>query len=486
MNNKTSPIKHFFIISGGTFLNLLIGLFTTPIITRLVNPTEYGQLSIFNMYTGIALLVFCLGLDQSLVRFYYKKDSKSYHRKLLRYCLMFPCIAWIALGSLFLILVKFDIVQFEFDTFVTGCMVICVLFQIINRIGLLLTRVEYHSGKYTIINIIHKILYTSLVVFLIIFYRFNNLYILVLSTTVSYIICVIVCIIFEKDIWFGKVNRKEDLIEFKQLIKFGLPFIISMGLTTIFQGIDKISLNYYRSYYEVGIYSSAMSIINIFAILQSSFNALWAPIATEHFEKNKDDKIFFQKGNAYITILMFIAGLFLILFKDIFAFLLGEKYRQAAYIIPCLCFNPIMYTISESTVNGINFAQKSHLHIWIGVISCITNIIGNTILVPKLGCEGAAISTGISYIVFLAMRTYFSNKCFYVDFKIKRLILLTFLVFIFAVYNTFVKFNILTVIGFLICLIMLFILYRNEIKEGISIFKSKLNIFINTGKEKKC
>ena len=78
MNNKTSPIKHFFIISGGTFLNLLIGLFTTPIITRLVNPTEYGQLSIFNMYTGIALLVFCLGLDQSLVRFYYKKDSKSY------------------------------------------------------------------------------------------------------------------------------------------------------------------------------------------------------------------------------------------------------------------------------------------------------------------------------------------------------------------------------------------------------------------------
>ncbi len=65
------------------------------------------------------------------------------------------------------------------------------------------------------------------------------------------------------------------------------------------------------------------------------------------------------------------------------------------------------YTISETTVCGIVSMKKSKIQIVVAAGACITNIIMNTFLVPRYGCQGAAISTGISYIVFLLCAQYF-------------------------------------------------------------------------------
>lgn len=83
MQNK-GFLKHFFMIGIGTALNLLIGLLTTPIITRIVDPIEYGQLSIFTIYSNVAVMVLCLGLDQALVRYYYQSEDKKYKKS---YCM---------------------------------------------------------------------------------------------------------------------------------------------------------------------------------------------------------------------------------------------------------------------------------------------------------------------------------------------------------------------------------------------------------------
>ena len=38
-----SFIKNFFVLGFGSFIYLVIGLIGTPVITRLVDPAEYGQ-----------------------------------------------------------------------------------------------------------------------------------------------------------------------------------------------------------------------------------------------------------------------------------------------------------------------------------------------------------------------------------------------------------------------------------------------------------
>jgi len=329
------------------------------------------------------------------------------------------------------------------------------------------------------LNILNKLTYIAVALPLLFLIGDNYLLLLIIATIMSSFVCVISSIVAQAKLWNGFRFEDPDFhISQRELLKYGFPYIISMGISTIFQAIDKISLNRYCSYTEVGIYASTTTLINVFNIIQSTFNALWAPMAMEHYSKEKDDHSFYQKGNQLITVIMYFVGISLILCKDVFAFFLGEKYREAAYILPFLIFNPIMYTISETTVSGLVFAKKSTLQIVVAIGACVTNVIGNTILVPIYGAKGAAISTGLSYIVFFTLRTMLSNRYFYVNFRLKQFYTLTALVALYALYNTFISFNIGTIIGYLICLIVLIVLYVQDVRWGIQYLINMANNWI--------
>lgn len=463
--NRNGFLKQFAVIGSGTFINMILSLLSTPIITRIVDPNEYGQLSIFTMYSSIAIMILCLGLDQATVRYYYESDSRAYKRSLLLKCVWPPIVACIIVSIIIMIISVTRTIKLEFDTLIIFFLCLHTFDQIVYRFSQLIVRLEKKVKLFSGLQILQKVIYIILAVGLCYSIKRDYLLLLVIATTISYLVCMIVSIIAQKNMWsFKSADLAQCHVNMSELLRYSSPFILSMGVTTLFQAIDKISLNYYCTYTEVGIYSSTMTLVHVFAIVQTAFNTLWAPMSVEHYTKYPDDKEFHQKANQIITVIMFFIGISLILVKDIFAILLGEKYREAAYILPFLIFNPIMYTISETTVAGLVFKKKSNLQVVVAVGACLSNIIGNTLLVPKYGCQGAAISTGISYIIFYLLRTLLGQKYYYVDFKIKKFLILVFAVCLYAFYNTFIPFSVMSVLGYLICLILLLILYRDTVK----------------------
>lgn len=461
---RMSIINYFAHISIGTIFNIVIGLITVPVITRIVDPIQYGQLSIFMLYADIAVMIFCIGLDQALVRFFYEINTLEFRQNLLGKCWKIPVLSWIFFSIIFIIAYIFFGFEFEFDLVITIILCAYILFQIFNRFSFLIIRLKYKTKIYAILNVLQKSIFGIIIIIPLYLINGSDLLILTLGTTVSFAVVTIIGIIIERNLWFNK-GQASDGISTIELVRFGSPFILSMGITTVFQGIDKLTLNYFYAYEEVGVYSAALNLIKIFAIVQTSFNALWAPMAMKHFIENKEDRAFYQKGCSYITVIMFTIGLFLILGKDLFASVLGEKYRIATYIFPCLIFNPIMYTISETTCTGIDFAKKSKYHIIVAAGACFTNIIGNLIMVPLLGAKGASISTGLAYIAFFALRTFFSKKAFPVNYSLKRFSILTIVVFIYALHNTFMEFNLFLIFEFLACILLMCFLYIEEINE---------------------
>ena len=256
---------------------------------------------------------------------------------------------------------------------------------------------------------------------------------------------------------------------------YAFPFIVSMGITTIFQAIDKISLNHYCSYEEVGIYSSAITLVHVFAIVQTTFATIWSPMVVEHYEKEPEDRSFYQKGFRTMSFVMFFIGISLILCKDLFVMLLGEDYRGSAAMIPFLCLSPIMLTISETTVIGITFSKKSCLQIIVAAVACAANIMGNTLLVPSMGGIGAAISTGLSYIVFFAVRTFLSNKYFPMKWGVGKFSIIVLLFLAYAWYNTFHSFGAVTVLGYVIIFAIIICNYRDVIGDGYHLLKKQFS-----------
>lgn len=472
---KKGFLHHFFIIGSGTAINMLIGFFTTPVITRMVDPLYYGQLSIFTLYSGIGVMVLCCGLDQAFVRYYYQDTSECYKKNLLNKCFLPPALLTLVISIAFICLSIMKVLPIKFSPVVSLLLALNILFELVYRFCLLLARLEFNSKLFASLSIIYKIVY--LVVAFSLIYAIRDYYyeVLAVATVSAAFVCMVIGVYSQREIWFIKtVCNPNREMRITSLLKYSLPLMLAMGVTQLFNAIDKLSLQYYCSYSDVGVYTSALTITSVFAIVQSTVNSLWGPATIEHYSKCPEDKQFYIKGNQMITVLMFFLGLNLIMFKDIIVFLIGEKYREAAQIIPLLVFNPIMYTISETTQIGISFKKKSGYQLVVIICACIVNIIGNTLLVPIIGQRGAAISTGLSYIVLFTMKTVLSNRLYYLDFKLLKFYIYTGFLCAYAIYSSFHQMDPITAIGYLIGIGFLIILYKRTIIEGINYIVSFL------------
>ena len=102
----------------------------------------------------------------------------------------------------------------------------------------------------------------------------------------------------------------------------------------------------------------------------------------------------------------------------------------------------------------------------------LTNFILNWMLIPRYGAIGAAIATGISYLVFFWTRTLISRKLWY-KFKLKKFIVITIILLGISLTNCIIK-NIYMItainiigIGLVLCN------YRNLIHKMLIYLKNK-------------
>ena len=229
---KKSAFSHFAVIASGSFMNILVGVLTTPIITRLVDPTSYGQFSIFSLYENIGVMIFCLGMDQTLIRYFYTKDELIYKRTLLWKCLLYPIVSLLLLSAVFILLIVFKVVDFEFNLYVTIALVVLIAITVLNRFSSLLLRLTYFTKLFSTLLVSRKAIYALVASALAYYVGSHYFEILIFATLLSIAITTTVCVVKNRNLWFGEIES--SLIPPRnELFKYGFPFILSMGIVSI-------------------------------------------------------------------------------------------------------------------------------------------------------------------------------------------------------------------------------------------------------------
>ncbi len=471
MNNL---FKKFIEFALGNVIVFVLGILSVPIVSRMIDPTQNGKASMFVTYTSLIVLVLTMGIDQAYIRYY--NDEKEVNRgKLLRKSIKIPIIANLILGIGLLIFYKpiSNLILSETSFLVVVLLLIHSTASILGNFAMIHVRMKQKGKAYSMLGVSNKISYLALMGLF--FYIFKDNYItMILATVISNLIMVIFAIMSEKEDWFSFNDNKLNTTT-KELFRYGIPFIFSMAITWVFQSIDRISIQRFSNdYAQIGLYTGAMYIISLLNTVQGAFTTFWTPVAFEKYATNPEDKNFFVNINEIVSVVMLLVSVGLIAMKDILIIFLGKKYEGAQFIFPFLVLMPIMYTISETTVLGINFSKKTKYHIYIASFSAIFNVIGNIILVPKFGATGAAISTGLAYVVFFIFRTYFANKFYKINFKFFKFGVCVFLVYILAAYSSKYKFNTTILLLTIINVFVILFAYRNIISEMIKLVKDKI------------
>lgn len=459
---KNKLLEKFISYSLGSYIAVIIGFLSTPIVTRLFSPSEFGIYSLVMVWINLISILVLLGFDHGYQRYYHEvKENEKLN--LLKICLSY------SLKLYFVILIVIFFFREDIKKILNinsskdiGVILLVIILTIINRYFGITLVMQQQVKKYSLLQVLAQIL--NIILILILYYFYKDSYVVLLNATIVVILFTTIGYIF----FTRKILvKKEEKFYFpkKEFFNYSFPMALTMGLNWIFQSIDKIAISYYSTSQELGYYSAAFKIISILIILQTSFTTFWNSISYEKYSKDSENKEFFEKNFLYVSFIMIFLAIVLLMMKKIIILFLGVEYKKAMEIIPFLLLMPIMQSISEVTGVGINFSKKTQYNTLISLNTAFFNILGNVLLVPEFGAKGAAISTGISYILFFILRTFFSVKLIEYKFNFKKIILGVLVLMLNIVINTndILK-NINFFIGF-VSLIYLIALYREQVEE---------------------
>lgn len=469
-SNESKVMNHFLNVGIGTVVNILLGLITTPLITRIADPSEYGQLSVFNAYCDILLAFLYIGLDRSLIRFFYDDDDIKSKKSLVKFCFVVPVCTTIILMIGLSTLVHFGIVKTSLSNVYLFLLGADCLVSVWNKISTILLRATYKTREYSFCTVIQKVVYCLVILAYVFAVRQDYFLMLVLASIISIATAAGFATAYAREYW--KFIDTPLPSNTKSILKYGLPFVLYSCTDALLDSMDKLTLDYFCTDFETGIYGSAVSLVGIFLVFKTIFETVWQPMQTEHYVKNPDDPTFIQKGSLYLSMLLFFIGVNIMMFRDIACILLGSQYRDASQIIPFLYLGSSVFAISDTTMCGIDYSKKSYLHAVGGICAVVVNMVGNFSLIPLFGAKGAAMATCASFIVYFVVRTFFSVKCYPVDYSLRRLSLMIGLLAVFAFVNTFFEISIITVVLYVACLIVYIVIFKKDIVDVYGLLKN--------------
>lgn len=434
---NNSLIKKFLSFSYGSILGVGFAFLSTMILTRVLKPEELGKASIFEIVLNALMIITVVGVDQTFVRFFYEEEEKK-RKEMLYNCLKIVfvltmiLIVFIGVFHQIISIKLFDEINIRIICF----LILGIILQNIYRFSLLVVRMKQKAHLFSLLTFLNNFLKLVLV-FLFLPILGNKFDVVVLSTVFTLFILVAVSVYKESEMWKFECTHKHELKHsINDIMRYSFPLFISTLMTWFFQSFDRIALKLWSSLEDVGKYSAAMRLVGILTMFQIIFATFWAPVSYSEFEKNPNNKEFYEKMIKTVSFGMISLTIIIMMFRSVIFCFLGNDYREASIIFPLLLFMPLMYTISETTVVGINFLKKPKLHIYISLLVCLLNVPLNYFFVNSYDSLGAALATAITYILFFILRTELSQKLFKLKFgKIKiyiNIFLLLFYAFILA------------------------------------------------------
>lgn len=206
----------------------------------------------------------------------------------------------------------------------------------------------------------------------------------------------------------------------KDLLVRGWPLIFSGFMIMIYMRIDQIMLGEMVNDHEVGMYSAALKLSEIWYIIPTIICNSFFPSIIDG--KKISQKIYFKKFQRLFDIL-FLISLVIAIGVTIFSgqiihILYGDQYSDASIILTVHIWAAVFVFVGVGSTNFFiieNLQIKTFTRTALGAIA---NIILNLLLIPKYFALGAAVATLISQFLSSYVFDLLSRKT-YVLFKMK-------------------------------------------------------------------
>ncbi len=400
-----------------SYINLAIGTIIpfvyTPIMLRILGQSEYGLYSLSNSVIGYLTLL-SFGLGSTIVRYLSKyraeKDKKMEQKTIALFIILYCILALIVL--IFGGYIYFNINQFfnnSLTAFELGKMKILVLIMTFN------TAISFPTSVFSSITIAHeKYIFRKLVdmlstivapVFNIfaLYLGFGSIGMALVSTFIQFLILPINAIYCFNVLDVKPYFKNIPFYLIKEIGKFSFFVFLGSIVDMLFWATDKVLLGSMMGTVAVAIYNVGGTFNSMVTNLSSSISGVLVPRITTMVATGEDKenwtKLFIKIGRLQYYIIALIITGFVVFGRQFVSFIAGMEYGES-YIIALITMIPLIIPLIQNVGMNILVAQNKHqFRSIVYLIIAIVNVISTYFIIPSFGIIGAALCSGISYIV---------------------------------------------------------------------------------------
>lgn len=189
----------------------------------------------------------------------------------------------------------------------------------------------------------------------------------------------------------------------KKLLSNCWYFALSSIMVTIYMRIDQVMLGkMIEDKSQVGIYSAAVRIAEMWAFVPNSIISSFKPVIMKYKGENNNKEYVKNLQRLYdissLVSILFAIGI-TIFARLIIVILYGKAFLEASKILYILIWGIWFGILGNVHYVWLICENKGKYSLFYSATGSISNIIFNTILIPKYGMYGAAIATLISQFI---------------------------------------------------------------------------------------
>lgn len=412
--NISLPVKAsmWFLVMG--VLQKGISFISTPIFTRLMDTSEYGEYNVFQSWLNIIMIFATLNLFsgvfmRGLIKF--KDDREVFTSSIQGLTTTLVVITFIS----YVVFKDFWFSFFNIPFNLMLAMFLDILMVASFKIWASKKRVDYKYKNLVKLTLFNALAITIVGIILVILSQNKaeaRIYSLVLVNLTTF------GFIYIKQAKTGKVFYHKKY--WKYALMFNLPLLPHYLSQIVLNQSDRLMINYLIGPSEAGIYSVAYSISMVLLIVNTSILNTLNPWIYKKIEESKFKDI----ANTSYVILVVIAVLNLTLIAlapEAISIMAPPQYHSAIWVIPPVTSSVFFIFMYSLFADFEFYFEKTKLIMIASIFGAILNILLNYLLIPKFGFIAAGYTTLICYIIYVLVHYLFMkliNKRFMNNTKV--------------------------------------------------------------------
>lgn len=386
-----------------SFLQKGISMISTPIFTRIMSTSDYGQYGVFNSWMGIVTIITTLSLTggvhaQGLIKYDQERSVFSSSLQGLTTTLL---VGWF---GIYIVFHDFWNNLFSLTTVQMGAMFTVIWTTAVFGFWANEQRVTYSYRILVLVTLISSILKPVVEIVLVI----NSA-----DKTTARIIGWVLVDLVTFSWMFAYQMRRGKIFFSKQYWKYALVFSIPLVphylSQTVLSSADRIMIQRMIGDSEAGIYNLAYSL----ALIMTLFNtALMQTISPWMYQKIKDRKGKEIAPIAYITLILIAAVnlVLMLLAPEAVKIFAPQSYYEAIWVIPPVAMSAYFMYAYDLFAKFAFYYEKTFAIMIASVLGALLNILLNYIFIKMFGYMAAGYTTLACYLVFAIAHYMFMKK----------------------------------------------------------------------------